>query len=516
MPDGTDEIVVIGAGVGGLIAALRLAAAGRSVTVVEKDGGPGGKMATVELAGMTVDTGPTVFTMKPLFEAIFAEAGLSFTDYVTAVSAETLARHRWPDGSTLDLFRDPERSAEAIGDFAGAKAAKEYRGFVARAGEVYRLLEKPFLFAERPANPMALVMRGGFSSMPAFAGLDAYSTLADTVARHFTDPRLRQLFGRYATYCGSSPYAAPSTLVLIAHVEQAGVFLVEGGMAALASGLARACRDAGVRLRFDAPVEEIAVAKGRVEGVRLAGGEMLSADAVVCNADPAGLSGGHLGDRAARAVTAPGERSLSAVTVSLVGKCNNDWLGRHNVVFSSDYRREFDQMLNEGRLADEPTAYLCAQARGDAGGRPKGNEPGPEPFLLVLNAPANGDTVNYDGAEIEPWLEKVFERIGQTGGTPDWTSARRIATPTGYARRFPGTGGALYGPASHGPMASFRRPATTTRLPGLYLAGGSTHPGAGVPMAALSGRLAAERILSDRASTRRFRPAAMPGGMSTR
>jgi len=509
------HIVVIGAGVGGLVAALELASQGLAVSVLERAATPGGKLREVAVGGVPMDAGPTVFTMRWVFEEVFANAGLRFADEVPCTPSATLARHAWGDGGRLDLFADLERTVAAIGTFAGAAEAQRYREFVARARGIYRTLEGPFI-RSACSSPLALVRAVGWRRLDQMWRISPFSTLWRALGRHFHDPRLRQLFGRYATYCGSSPFQAPATLMLIAHVEQEGVWLIEGGMHRLAQALAKAARLHGATLRFDSEVAAISTESGRVSGVRLASGEHIAADAVVVNADTAALAAGLFGSAAARAAPRPfgATRSLSAITWMLRASTAGFPLHRHNVFFSSDYPREFEQLFKHAQVPTEPTVYVCAQDRGDHETPPPGQ---PERLLCLINAPPNGDLQRYDAAQLDACEAHTFALLARCGLTltrsPEWT---QIATPNHFNQLFPATGGALYGPASHGWRASFNRHGSRSRMPGLYLAGGSTHPGPGVPMAAISGRLAAGCLIEDLGSTSRSPPAVTPGGTSMR
>ena len=511
----SDRVVVIGAGVAGLVVALELAHRGVAVTVVERAEAPGGKMREVAVGGCRLDAGPTVFTMRWVFEQLFAATGTSLSAHLRLQPVEILARHAWSRHERLDLYADPARSADAIAAFAGPAEARRYLDFCARARAVYQSLEGPFIRSTRP-SPLTLVQRFGLARLGELWRISPFVTLWNALGEHFHDPRLRQLFGRYATYCGSSPFLAPATLMLIAHVEQDGVWLVEGGMHRIAVALAGLAASHGATFRYGTDAAEIIESNGRASGVRLATGETLTASAVVVNADVAALSSGRLGASAARAVPdAPrSARSLSAVTWSLLAQTEGFPLLRHTVFFSDHYAAEFDDIFRRARLPKAPTVYVCAQDRGDRDDAPPA---GPERLLCLVNAPATGDTHPFDLAEIERCADQTFQRLAHCGlhvhRRPETTL---VTTPAVFERLFPATGGALYGRASHGWMASFSRPGATSRLPGLYLAGGSTHPGPGVPMAALSGRIAAATVLADLGSTTRSRPAVIAGGTSTR
>jgi 1-hydroxycarotenoid 3,4-desaturase len=509
------RVIVIGAGVAGLAAAIELAARGIEVLVLERAQTPGGKMREVQVGDVRLDAGPTVLTMRWVFDELFEHAGASFEAAVPLRAAEVIARHAWSEREQLDLFGDVARSADAIGALAGRAEAEGYRRFCADARAIYETLERPFLRAPRP-SVTGLVRSIGVQRLGELWRIRPFATLWRALHDYFRDPRLRQLFGRYATYVGSSPFQAPATLMLVAHVEREGVWLVEGGMHRIAVASAALAARHGAILRFGAEVVEITAARGRATGAVLANGERLEADAVLCNADVAALAAGRFGATGARGAPARGSapRSLSAVTWSLVAKTAGFRLVHHTVFFSSDYRAEFDDLFRLARLPREPTVYVCAQDR-DA--RDGASPPGPERLLCLVNAPASGDARSFEAAEIEPCERRAFERLARCGlDLQRRAEATVMTTPADFERLFPATGGALYGAACHGWRAPFRRGGPRTRVPGLYLAGGSTHPGAGVPMAGLSGRLAASAILADLASTRWSRAAATSGGTSTR
>jgi 1-hydroxycarotenoid 3,4-desaturase len=483
------RVLVVGAGMGGLAAAADLARQGCDVTVLDAAAGPGGKMRQV----IGVDAGPTVFTMRWIFEALFADAGRRLEDHLEILASDLLARHAWRAGGRLDLFADITRSMDAIAAFASPEDARGYRDFCARSAAIYRTLRGPFIASERP-SPLELVRRVGVAHLGELWRTVPMRTLWSALGEHFRDGRLRQLFGRYATYVGSSPFRAPATLMLVAHVEQDGVWQVRGGMRAVALALHALGAAQGARFRFGARVADIRLAQGRAAGVTLADGEALDADAVVFNGDVSALGQGLLGAaaRPAAPATPRGARSLSAVTWCVNAPTSGFDLAHHNVFFAEDYAEEFDAVFRRRAVTEAPTVYLCAQDRGEAADPPA---PGaPERLLALVNAPADGDVAALDVAAIEARAFGLMAACGLSVGPGE-----RVATaPEGFHALFPGTGGALYGRANHGMMGSFGRPGAASRLPGLYLAGGSVHPGPGIPMAAMSGRLAAARLLADR------------------
>jgi 1-hydroxycarotenoid 3,4-desaturase len=451
-------------------------------------------MRHIPIGEARIDGGPTVFTMRWVFDELFAAAGTRLEEHLSLQPVEVLARHAWVQGGPrLDLFADIRRSAEAIGAFAGPANARGYLDFVARAKRTYQALEGPFIKGSRP-TPLSLVGRAGIGGAARLLATSPFSTLWAALGEHFPDPRLRQLFGRYATYVGSSPFLAPATLMLIAHVEQEGVWLVEGGMHRIARALEALAVQKGARFRYGAEVAEILAGGGRAAGVRLADGERIAGRAVVLNADAAAPGAGRFGAAAARAVPAVprAARSLSAVTWAMHAETEGFPLVRHNVFFSDDYAREFAELTERQALPSTPTVYVCAQDRGDED-TPR---QGPERLLVLANAPARGDWRPFAEEQVAALEEASFALLRRCGLRVARDPAREVrTTPMGFEALFPATGGALYGQAVHGWQATFNRPGSVTRLPGLYLAGGSAHPGAGVPMATLSGRLAAAAVL---------------------
>jgi len=513
-----DRVVVVGAGMGGLAAALRLASAGRSVLIVEASEEPGGKLRQVKAGGRAFDAGPTVLTMKWVFDALLDPCGTSLDDLLELERAEVLARHYWPGGACLDLHADPQRSLEAIAGFAGGREAEGYRRFAADSRRIYDLLKDTFIDASRP-NPVSLTRRIGLSKPGALMALKPFSTLWSALGDYFKDPRLRQLFARYATYCGSSPFLSPATLMLIAHVEQEGVWIPKDGMHALAERLAGLARDLGVEQRFGSRVASITASadKRRVEGVRLTDGEVLPASQVIFNGDVSALAALLENPAGRKGAAGSRHRSQSALVACGPARPSGVPLAHHTVFFSGAYEAEFRAVFGRREPPDDPTVYVCAQDR-TADGAPAGGrtEAGEERIYCLMNLPADGDLHDYCEKELDRCLTAMDRRLAANGLELGRDRGFQVLTaPDTFEKLYPATGGALYGQASHGWMASFSRPGARGPLMGLYLAGGSVHPGPGVPMAALSGKIAADCLMADHTSTGRSRPVAIAGGMRT-
>jgi phytoene desaturase len=252
----THRVAIVGAGMGGLAAAIDLARQGAAVTVFDKLPTVGGKMRRVAVTGTEVDGGPTVFTLRWVFEQLLADAGASLEERLDLAPLDVLARHAWRQGGRLDLYADVERSAQAITDFAGTREADGYRRFCEDSRRIYRTLAETFMAADKP-SPLGLVRRVGLTRIGALWATSPWRRLWPALGDYFSDPRLRQLFARYATYCGASPWLAPATLMLVAHVEQEGVWAVQGGMAALAASLAGLVQARGGHIRCGARVAGI-------------------------------------------------------------------------------------------------------------------------------------------------------------------------------------------------------------------------------------------------------------------
>ncbi|MEO1102422.1 MAG: phytoene desaturase family protein [Pseudomonadota bacterium] len=496
--------IVIGGGFGGLSAAFRLQAAGVSTTLIERQDCVGGKARNHPVGPHAIPGGPTVLTLREVFDDLFAVVGERLEDHVEVAPLEILAHHRWSPDERLDLYRDVDDSADAVEAFAGKTEADGYRRFVADASRIFSTIEEPFIKAPKPdlfAIARAVGPLGAHKIKP-------FDTMWSAICRHFRDPRLRQLFGRYASYCGASPFQAPATLMLVAHAEQRGVWAIDGGTAALAKAIAARFQRMGGDVLTGVEAREIVVERRAVCGVETDGAGRLPADTVVFNGDPAALRGGLLGQRVTSTGFAmvPRTRTLSAVTLcaSVVSETP---LAYHTVAFSRDYPAEFDALFKRREMPEEPTIYVCTPD-------PPTGADGRQGILIVMNAPADGDTKDYGEEDIARCQQQAMATLSRCGLNIDFKETC-ATTPSDFADFLPGTGGAIYGRTSHGWTASFQRPAPRTKVRGLYLAGGSVHPGPGAPMASLSGQMAAKCLLQDFALAMPSRQVAMSGGIST-
>ena len=499
-----ETVAVIGAGMGGLAAAIRLAAEGRRVIVVEAADAPGGKARALHSVAGQVDTGPTVLTMRAEVDALFALAGMRTEEAVDLVPLPELARHFWPDGSRLDLFTDREANIEAIRAFAGPREADAFARFDRLAGRLHAAFEGPVMQAPRP--DLSGILRGALAPGLWPALLPGRSLLS-LLRGHFRDPRLVQLFGRYATYVGGRPAQSPAVLALIWRAEAAGVWAVRQGMHGLALALARAAEGLGVEFRYGTRARGITRQGGRVASVEVEGGPAIPCAACVFNGDPGALRDGLLGEAARMSLPQrPVTPSLSAWVWAFAARPRGVDLAHHNVFFTDDPEAEFGP-IGRGQMPERPTLYVCAMDRG------LGPVPDMERFEIIMNAPADQPPPPGEEALCRTRTFPTLDRLGLVFSPEPATSA--LTTPARLAQLFPGSRGAIYGQSPEGTFAAFARPTAATALPGLYLAGGGAHPGAGVPMALISGRHAATACAAGLTSASTLAPAAMPGGMST-
>ncbi len=509
MEPNAHTVVVIGAGMGGLAAAVRLAAAGHAVTLVESAATPGGKMRTLPSAAGPVDAGPTVLTMRRVFDDLFALAGERLDDHLTLIAQPILARHWWPDGSRLDLHADPDATLTAIEAFAGRREADAFRRFDQLSAALFNAFDAPVM---RSATPnLGQITRAALTQPRLWPALLPGMTLARLLKRHFHDPRLIQLFARYATYVGGRPAHSPAVLSLIWRAEAQGVWAVQGGMHQLALALAALAARLGVSFHYATRAQRIVTQQGRVTGVQIEGGTTLPCTACVFNGDPAALTEGLLGTAATAALPpkATKPRSLSAWVWSFAatpeGPLAPDLI-HHNVFFTADPRAEFGP-IGKGKMPDAPSLYICAEDRAH------GSPPALERFEIIVNGPAGHPATAQEFSQCSTRTFQPLRTLGLAFNPPPQPPS--LTTPAVLGQLFPGSAGAIYGRSPEGLLAAFQRPPATTQLPGLYLAGGGAHPGAGVPMAALSGKHAAEAIANGQTSRSMFRPTATPGGIST-
>jgi len=494
------HVAVIGAGMGGLAAAIRMAIRGTSVTVFEQGPRPGGKMNRWASDGWTFDTGPSLLTMPWVLRDLFADAGSALDAYLTLDPVDPACRYRFADGAHLDVTTDAARMAANIEALSPRDVPAFFR-FLAYSGDLYATAAEPFL--RHSMRPDALIrarndlFRFGFRPRD-LAKVASMRSVHGTVQHFFHDPRLRQVFDRYATYNGSSPYHAPAAFCLIPFVEfSTGAWHPRGGMYRIAEALAALAAQVGVTLHLDAPVTAITHRNGKATGVRLASGEAIAADAVISNVDVLTTYEQLLdidapGVWTMRAALRKREPSYSAFLLLLGTRRTFPDLPHHSIFFSENYRAEFADIRARHMSPTDPTIYVCRATATDPSAAP----PGGDNLFVMVNVPYLDGQIDWQ-ARAPHYRTLVLNALRRRGlDIAPQIAVEAIWTPETIMHAYGAQRGAIYGFASNGRGAAFLRPPNQSPImQSLYFAGGSTHPGGGVPLALLSGKIAANLVL---------------------
>ncbi len=481
------RIAVIGAGIGGLAAAVRLAAGGHDVVVLEQAQAPGGKAGRLDLEGWRFDTGPSLLTMPDVLRDLFADTGAPMEDELELMAVEPVTRYRFADGSSVDLSADTERSVEALEAWSAGTGA-QWRRFLEICSAMWAG-SQAFLTGLPPWPPRRPRPgeRAGGPDLRDLLRVRPWQTLRG-LARHVTgDARLQMVIERFATYAGADPRRAPAAIALAGYVEHAfGAWHVRGGLYAMVEALARRLDSLGAELRLETPVRCIAVSSGRVAAVETDAGP-LPCDAVVCNADALALHRGLLPQEPAPS----GERSLSGFALMLGVRQQAPEVPHHSIAFPSDYDGEFHDIFTAPRPVRDPTLYVSCPSVTDPTEAPAGSAG----WFVLVNAPTHGPIVDWDGAA-DAYEAMLLERLADRGlDVREHVIVRARRTPADLERGTGAPGGAIYGTAPHGRLGSLRRPGNLARsAKDLYLVGGSTHPGGGLPLVMLSAKIVAQEI----------------------
>ena len=488
------DALVVGAGIGGLSAAVHLAAGGLRVRVLEAADAPGGKAGSVVLDGVRVDTGPSVLTMVDVFEELFRTAGTRLGDEITLLAPEPAFRYIYPDGVTLDIHHRPEKTLESVERALGSGERQQLEAFLVYAARIWNAAAPAFVLDSAPT--IGTVLRHGWRAAQILYRIDPLHSMRTAIHKRVGSPHLRSLLARYATYNGSDFRLAPATLNCIAHVELAlGGYGVEGGMGALVAALVRVAKRLGAEISCGARVERIEIANGKVNGVVLGDGERIACERVIATADAAQVAAQLLPPDLPHGIVLDGPLSMSGYNAVFRARRRSGAERRvaHTVLFPENYEQEFIDIFEKSRPPRDPTVYLCAQ---EVCHRIVG-WPDHEPLFAMANAPPADETRGGEPAELERLAARLRERCKGAGlvDRDDRTLWER--TPRDLARLYPFSRGSIYGLASNNRYAAFMRPPNVLKsVPGLYLASGSVHPGGGVPLAALSGRVAARALLN--------------------
>lgn len=484
------DVIIVGSGIAGLSAAIPASAAGLRVLVLEAAERWGGKAGIASVDGVEFDTGPSLLTLPDVFDEIFRAAGSSLAEEVRLIRPDPAFRYLFHSGAQLDISVEREETAARIGALWGERARDEFESYLSDAERIWQAARPHFV--EGPAPNWATILRGGPSALFALGKIDAFRSLEEGIRRRVKTPELVQLFARFATYNGSDMRTAPATLGCIAHVElNLGGWGVEGGIFRLVEALGQCAMRLGVEFEWNARVEELLLERGRVQGVRVRGGQR-RASSVLVNADVRHLLEELLPEGATTLSLEKTVPSMSAYNAVYRAARGGEVSTRpaHAVVFPEDYAAEFADIFEKNRPPRTPAVYVCAQEVAQK----RVGWPEQEPLFVMANCPAVQE--DYEEALVAELAEKVERKLRSVGWLLDTDERVWSRTPRQLAERFPGSRGALYGAASNDKWSAFRRaPQEVTELPGLYLASGSVHPGGGLPLVARSGQQAARALV---------------------
>lgn len=485
-------ITLLGAGVAGIAAAIWLRRLGLPVVMFEKNMTIGGKLSRLEQQGFVFDLGPTVLTLPAVLQELFLAHDVPLERYVDLKRVDPTCRYHWSDQTVFDAYSDPSSMAEEL-KRVFPEDRDALHAFLEDNARLYEDTKHIFLFGEFEGFKELVNLRN-IQLLPALLRSRLTTTMHASLVRRFRSPKLIQLLDRFATYNGSSPYRAPALLNVISHVELGlGTWYPIGGMSRIADALEQLARAVGVEIHCSTPVESVQRVGRRLTAVR-AGGRDYPVESVISNADvlwtyrnllePAGI-------RTPWAI-ANAERSCSGFLMLAAVRGEHPSLAHHNIFFSDDYPDEFRDIFERKQLPRQMTIYVSIASKTDPSLAP----PGCECWYILMNAPACG-LDHQDPDAQDAFAASVWKRLEQFGLQPDvvWQSQ---LTPHDFQHRYNGADGALYGASSNSMFSAFLRPRNKAAgLSNLYFAGGSTHPGGGVPLALLSGRITADRIRRD-------------------
>jgi len=505
------RVVVVGAGLGGLSAAARLAAAGHAVTVCEQAPSFGGKLGWFARDGFAFDSGPSLLTLPAVYRDLFRSTGAPLEDVLPITPVDPVCHYRFADGVELDLPNvSRPRIAAAWDDAVGGGAGADWTSFMERAGRIWEATRGPFLENALDGTRALVTQARRVGDLRTIA---PWRSLRGLGRQYLRDPHQRTVLDRYATYTGSDPRRAPAALATVPFVEQTfGAWYVPGGLRLLGDAVAARAGDLGAVVRTGADVVAVELGGGRVTGVRLADGERLTADVVVANADATHLYRDLLPPGAAAAPLAALRRtqpSLSGFVLLLALRGRTPGLRHHTVLFPEDYDDEFDSVFGTGphraggpRAVPDPTVYISAPD--DPALRP---DDGHEAWFVLVNAPRHvapgggADRAAGRGSGGVDWTapgvagayaDRVLAVMAARGlDVRDRLLWREVRTPADLERDTRSVGGSIYGTSSNGARAAFLRPANRSPVPGLFLVGGSAHPGGGLPLVGLSAAIVA-------------------------
>jgi phytoene desaturase len=486
----SERIVIVGAGLGGLACALRLASTGRDVTVVEREARPGGRAGRLSLRGYEFDTGPTVLTMPEILAETFAAAGEDMADWLTLDRLDPAYRAFFPDGSSLDVIADSARMADEITRVCGAREAAGYLRFVDYTRRLWDLQRHDFIDRNLD-SPRDLLHLG----LLRLIGQGGFRRLSTKVNEYFADPRTRRIFSFQSLYAGVAPHQALALYAVISYLDTiAGVYFPRGGIHAVPQALASAAEKNGVTFRFDTRVSSVEVAGGRARGVLTADGERIPADVVILNPDlPVAYR--DLLPRTPRRITRL-RQSPSAVVLHIGSKQRYARIAHHNIHFGRAWRGTFDEIIRRGDLMSDPSLLVTNPTRTEPGLAPPDREIyyvlAPAPNLVVGDQAWRAGLTQRYAAELVSTLEQRGYHDFGAG-----IELSHVVTPADWAASGMAAGSPFASAHTLWQTGPFRPANLHPTLDNVVFVGSGTQPGVGVPMVLISGKLAAQRVTGE-------------------
>jgi phytoene desaturase len=480
------KALIIGAGIAGIAAAIRLAVKGYAVEVFEANDYPGGKIAEIKQDGFRFDAGPSLLTMPQYVDELFELAGKKPSDYFNYHRLDVVCRYFYEDGSQITAYADEDKFAAEISKVT-AEPVSAIKKHTENSRKIYHITHHVFL--EQSLHRLKTYLNfNALKTLFRLRRIDALRTMHRANAGFFKDKRMVQFYDRYATYNGSNPYSAPATLNVIPHLEQHfGAYFPDGGMYSIVSSLVKLAEELGVKFHYNSSVEEIVLLKRKVKGVKVKG-ELHLADVVVSNMDVWFTWHKLLKDypQLHPNKILQQERSSSAVIFYWGIKKQFPQLDLHNVFFSADYEVEFEHIWQEKNIYNDPTVYLNISSKLKPGDAPEGCEN----WFVMVNAPANSGQ-NWDSI-IKTTREHILAKLSKNLGEDisKLIISESILDPRGIESKTSSYQGAIYGNSSNSRFAAFLRHANhSSKIGGLYFCGGSVHPGGGIPLCLLSAKI---------------------------
>jgi len=487
-----NDVIVIGSGIGGMNAAMQLAAKGYTVSIFEKRSEPGGKMRRIHYSDCIFDAGPSLITMPFILRDAFEQTGVKLDAYLSLLPIDPICHYRWLDGTQYDCHANPFKRNEETEKTFGRKSMQEMNAYLSHAGRVYHATKDVFLF-----NPFQgfkeFFKTTNLSMLPALPSMKFMQKFHAFNAERFSNPRLVQLFDRFATYNGSSPFLAPATLMVIPFIEfEYGGWYPQGGIYAIADAMYKRCIELGIIFHFDTDVTEIITERTKAIGITTLNGDQIEAEHIISNADV--FHAQH--DLLSRKQEKKPNLSTSGFVLLIPMNENPFSMAHHSVLFSDAYQQEFTTIFDANRAPEEMTVYISVSSKTDKSQAGVGKEN----WFVLVNTPPTSKDGEWTPNRSESYKNAVLTMIERflPGMRSYIAHEPQIISPDDFSREFHATGGSLYGSSSNSMFSAFLRPKNKDpRISNLYHCGGSAHPGGGIPLVILSGHFAAREIMNN-------------------